>query len=326
MQHYTDLLQPIQRIYTMAHLLLRDTVQKFQRDRIIVLSAAMAYFALFSLFPLLLVVLSVIGMVSGRTATTGLQQFQQVIDDLRDVPADLQTDVYQQLVEFADTVISPAVATLIDDTLQHLYTSSVQASVIGVLLLFWTASTIFSQINHTFQIIWEVETHARPRRTFWQMVFSFVVTRLLAFGLVIGTALMLLISLLIHAAIAILRVVAPGLLDESGWDMISFAGAFALLFLIVFLLFRFLPQTRLTWRDVWPGALVTTILITLLVNLSSLIISAGGMHAYGLIGSVLTLLFWLFLSSMTLYTGAIFTAVYTRRYGSQRQPAAHAEH
>jgi membrane protein len=312
---------PIRRAGAAAVPLLKATAQKFQRDRVVVLSAAMAYFALFSLFPLLLVVLSIIGMVAGRAAATWFQDFQDTLEEMRNAPADIEVSIYQQLFEFVDTAISSEVATLIDETLRQLYASSLEASIIGTLLLLWTASTIFSQMNQAFRLIWEVEEPEPQPRAIWQMVVSFVLTRLLAFGLVLFMALTLLVSLLLHTSIAVLRVVAPSVLDEHIWETASFMGAFGLLFLVLLLLFKFLPPTRPTWQDVWPGALLSATLITLLVNLSGMIIGSGGWQAYGLIGSVLTLLFWLFLSSMALYTGAIFTAVYTRMYGSQRTSA-----
>ena len=108
--------------------------------------------------------------------------------------------------------------------------------------------------------------------------------------------------------------------------LIGLATTLLLNTLVFALLFKFLPNTRVRWSDVWLGALVTAVLWEIGKNLLALYIGRSGQSwsAYGLVGTVLILMAWIYFSSQILFLGAEFTEVYSRRHGSRApQAAAH---
>lgn len=295
-----------------------EVARNFQKDNIVALSAALAYFALFSLFPLLLIIFSIVGAVVGNEDSLVRRVLRAIIGEENAVNALSDIDANQQISEFVRRAISPEVALLIDDTLQRLSDGSVEASVVGVVILFWVASTIFGQMDWAFQIIWGIPERQTNVSGYRRVALNLVKRRLLAFGLVLVSALLLLVSILLQGGITVIRNTMPELLEEFGWETIYFATAFALLFIVLLLLFKYLPRTRVAWGDIWLGAFITTILITLLVNLSSWFIGTRNFLSYGVVGTIMTLLFWIYLSSMAIYLGAEFTHVYARTFGSHR--------
>lgn len=301
--------------------LLQETYTAFHQDNVMVLSAALAYFAIFSLFPLLLVILGLVGLFVGSEDSVVRQVLRVVAGDNAAIQNLPPIDLNQQIVAFARTSISPEVAMLIDETLRRLNEGGVAASLIGVIVLFWAASNVFGQIDWAFQVIWKVDQAQAEDTGILTAMRIFVKRRILAFGLVMVSALLLFISLLANVILAVIRSFVPNLLGDVAWGGVSFATAFVLLFVTLLLIFKYLPKTRVAWHDVWIGALLTAILITLLVNLGGALIGNRNFLAYGAVGSVMALLFWIFLSSAALYTGAEFTHVYARMYGSHRPPS-----
>ena len=110
---------------------------------------------------------------------------------------------------------------------------------------------------------------------------------------------------------------------------VGFVGGLAIILVVNTLtfavLFKYLPNTNISWRDVWPGALLTALVWEVAKRLLALYIEhspyAG---AYGIVGTVLVLMTWIYVSSLVLFLGAEFTEVYTRRHGSRAAAPAPA--
>lgn len=302
--------------------LVKGVIEGYQQNNLGMLSAALAYFSLFSLFPLLLLILSIVGLFLGNEDSIfrGILHAigRQETENLDQILS--QIDAYQEVFDFISTAISPDVALLIDQTLHSWNAGGVEASIIGAVILIWVASNIFVQIDRSFQLIWGVVGEQFPNAGRWVPVFVMVRRRLIAFGLVMLSALLLLVALVTRSVLSIFQTFFPGYLDDSFWNATWFGSAFGLLFLILLLLFKYLPNTQVAWRDVWLGALMSAILISLLSNVSSWFIGNRNFLSYGVVGSIMALVFWIYLSSVSLYLGVVFTRVYASMFGSQHQP------
>jgi membrane protein len=297
-------------------------LDKWKTDNVAVLGTSMAYYALFSLFPLLLVVLSVVGLVLGDEDSVVRQSLQVVAGE----DAAPQVSADEQVFAFIRQAISDDVAGQIETTLERLNERGVGASVIGFMALIFTASRVFAALDKAFQDIWDTKSEESGNTGFVGTALNIVQKKLLAFGLVLGCALLLMVALLAGVVISVLRSYTPALPgSDLMWQTAYPVVAMVLLTFVFMLLFKYLPDTHVSWGDVWFGALLTAVLFTLLVNLSSLVIGRSDYQAYGAIGSSMTLMLWVFLSSQVLFLGAEFTQVYAHMYGSRQpgqQPAA----
>jgi membrane protein len=230
-------------------------------------------------------------------------------------------DANEELFAFLEESLSPDVAAQIDETLRQLAESRAGAGIIGFLLLALTASRVFGELDKAFQVIWNLKDQKKPESGIVSTIRTAALKKLLAFGLVLSCAVLLMIFLLAGVIIDLLRTFVPDLPgSELLWQVIYIGVSLGLLTLAFMLLFKFLPDTQVAWGDVWPGALLTSLLFILLLEFSSSYIGRGNYQAYGVVGSIMALLVWIFLSSTVLFLGAEFSQVYAHRYGSFRTP------
>jgi membrane protein len=299
----------------------KETFSQFQEDNVMVLSSSIAYYALFSLFPLLLVILSLVGYLIGDEDSVARQALSTVAGEQAAEATAGEFDANEELFAFLEESLSPEVAAQIDETLRQLGESRAGAGIIGFLLLALTASRVFGELDKAFQIIWNLKDQEKPDSGIVGTIRTAALKKLLAFGLVLSCAVLLMIFLLAGVIIDLLRTFVPDLPgSELLWQIIYIAISLGLLTLAFMLLFKFLPDTQIGWGDVWPGALLTSLLFILLLEFSSSYIGRGNYEAYGVVGSIMALLVWIFLSSTVLFLGAEFTQVYAHRYGSFRTP------
>ncbi|MGG6240521.1 YihY/virulence factor BrkB family protein [Nodosilinea sp. AN01ver1] len=293
--------------------LLIQTWLKWDRDNVPGMAAALSYYALFSLFPLLLVVLSVAGALVGPN-----------------------TEVFEAIEGVIVRYLPPEVHELIKDTIVSLYENSVGAGLIGFGILLFAASTIFAILKRSVNKIWETPSRVSEAGSPVRMALFFVVNKLSAFVLVLATALLLLASLLSNIVIKVilslvntfqstfdLLTIDEAILSrslEAGWSFLALGFAIAGLF-------RILPSIKLSWRDIWPGALLTTLLLAGLQWLvSNSIISLGSRFvSYGVIGSVMILMLWIFLACQIFFAGCEFSYVYAHMFGTRRRAAQSGE-
>jgi membrane protein len=158
-------------------------------------------------------------------------------------------------------------------------------------------------------------------------VKEFVRNRLISFGLVVGIGFLLLVSLVISAGLSALEdylgsilAIAPILLQ-----IVNVVISLGVVFILFTALFKILPDVKVSWRDVWIGALVTTLLFVAGKYLIGLYLGQGTIGStYGAAGSLAILLVWVYYSAQILFLGAEFTYVYTTKYGSGAKPSEHA--
>ncbi len=280
--------------------LLWETVRQLFSDRVLQMSAALAYWSALSLAPLVVVTLGIAGIVSERgRAEEGIVAEVQAV-----------------LGEGGGQLIRTVAAE------QHRTGAGGFATLAGILFLFFAATGVFVQLQDGLNVIWDVEL--RPEVGWWH----FVRKRLISMAMVLSLGFLLLVSMVLNALLV-------GLGDRvSRWTGIAGGGAFAAhltvsmiaMTLLFALIFRMLPDARIAWKDVWRGALLTAGLFHLGEwGISEYVGRAGVGSAYGAAGSLVVLLVWVYYSSLIVFTGAEFTQVYATRRGGTivAAPLAH---
>jgi membrane protein len=286
--------------------LLIQTGLKWDRDNVPGMAAALSYYALFSLFPLLLVLLSILGALIGPNSDA----FEIIqINIQRFLPAEVHE--------------------LVKDTIIALNQNSVGAGLVGFVLLLFVASTIFVILKRFVNQIWQSPSRVTQAGSIPEMVLFFVTNKLSGFLLVFGTALLLLASLITNIVIKIILELVANFQDFLPFIKIDelqlsrglqVSSSLFILAIAICVLFKILPSIDLSWNDVWLGALITALALVGLQQLvSSSVISIGGRFlSYGVIGSVMILMLWIFLACQIFFFGCEFSYVYAHLFGSRR--------
>ena len=283
------------------------TLLKWQQDECLEMGAALAYYGIFSLFPLLLVILSIVGFLLGA-----------------------DTYAYNQLLRLAKNSLPPASYSIVLSTLLNLNQNSIGAGLVGFLLLLFTASNFFGALNRFVNKIWQVRREQHTNNDLIASTLNFLEGRILAFGLVLGIVLLMLLSLLSRIAIDVILNIVDNFNQSVDFieidTLLLLEGLqkgiiFLFLSLAIVVLFKILPSTQVAWGDVWLGALITAALFRLLQYLvRNTIIKIGSQFlSYGVVGSVMILLLWIFFNCQIFLLGCEFTYVYTHLFGSRRK-------
>jgi membrane protein len=281
--------------------LFKQTGQEFLEDKAPQLGAALAYYTVFSLAPLILVLLAVVGVM------------------FRADPAGAWDKITQQMSYFLDSSAVQVIQNIAQKASQP--GKSTVATIIGVALALFGASGVFGQLQDALNTIWGVK--AKPARGVW----GFLRNRFLSFGMVAGVCFLLLVSLTLESLLKVfshyVQSVLPGGLVVAMSVYLVFD--FAIIVLLLAMIFKFLPDAAIQWRDVWIGAVMTAILFGIGKWLLGLYLSSGAVgSAYGPASSLITLLLWVYYSSQILLFGAEFTQVYADRAGREVKPDEYA--
>lgn len=274
--------------------LAKETVVRWIEDKASALAAALSYYALFSLAPLLLIAIAVAGLIFGEEAARG--------------------HVYAQMAGLVGADSAKAMQGIVANMGQQ-KSGGIIATVLGVATLLFGASGVFAQLQDSLNTIWKAKSPTTNG------VLDFFRVRFLSFGMVLGIGFLLLISLILSAGLAALGTFLGGLVP--GWvllgHVLNIALSLGVITLLFAMIFKVLPDTHVTWKDVWLGALVTSALFTLgKFGIGFYLGKASVASGYGAAGSVVIVLVWVYYSAMILYLGAEFTHVYSMRHGSQR--------
>jgi membrane protein len=199
--------------------------------------------------------------------------------------------------------------------------SNIAATLIGIVTLLLGATGVFVQLQDALNTIWEVAP--KPGRG----VLGMVKDRLLSFTMLLGIGFLLLVSLAVSAGLAALSSflgdLLPGLFEVAKvLDFVISLGVITLLFAMIY---KFLPDVKIRWGDVWVGAAVTSLLFTVGKFLIGLYLGySSAASVYGAAGSLAVLLIWIYYTAQIVLLGAEFTQVYAKRYGSRIVPGADA--
>ena len=224
---------------------------------------------------------------------------------------------------------------MIQNYLVHLNQRSVQAGVLGLVLTLMSASTVFTVLDRSVDIIWKVHDQ-RSGEGLTATLIALAAKRLLAFAVVLGTAVLLVASLLFglagagaaqpfqrRAGALGLPGRAPGVAGPAGGSRWIAAAAVPAIASLLY----FLPSTSLRVSDLLPGAGLATVALGSLQQLvSHNVVAIGGQfRSYGAIGGVMILMLWIFLVFQVFLIACELTYVYTHLYGSRRHQKWHRE-
>ena len=281
--------------------LLKQTFNEWLQDKAPQLGAALAYYTVFSLAPLILILLAIVGVI------------------FRDDPTGAWDKITQQMGYFLDPSALQVVQGIAQKASQP--GKSTIATIIGIALALFGATGVFGQLQDALNTIWGVK--AKPA----QGIFGFLRARFLSFAMVAGICFLLLVSLAIEALLKgfshyVQSMLPGGIVVAVGVYLIF---DFAVVVLLFAMIFKFLPDVRIQWRDVWIGAVITAILFLIGKWLLGLYLGSGAAgSAYGAASSLITLLLWIYYSSQILLFGAEFTQVYAQRAGRELEPSHYA--
>lgn len=272
--------------------LLRQAGAGWLADNAPRLGAALAFYTLFSLAPVLIVAVSVAGFIFGHNAAQGeiLRQFQGLMG-----------------VQGAT-----AIETIIQSTNRPAL--GVLATTMGLLAILVGASGAFNELQDALNTIWKVDS---TTKSFWAVTIK---QRFFSLGLVVATGFLLLTSLVVTAALSGAERFASNLLPLSGvlLESINFVFSFVMITILFALIFKFIPDATIAWRDVRMGAAVTSLLFTAGKAVIGFYLGHSALtSAYGAAASLVIFLIWIYYSAQILLFGAELTHVYAFKYGSR---------
>jgi len=255
--------------------------------------AALALYTLFSLAPMLVLVVTIAGFFFGEEAVRGM--------------------LLQQMAGLMGEQGGEAVKTILAGA-QH-EDAGLIAGLISAGLVLISATSAFSELKDSLDELWEVPPSKESG------VWAFIRQRVLSFGLILVIALMLLISLAVSTALAAMDSIWPGG-EGSPYKVvgvvISHLVSFAIVTCLFAVIFKYLPATKIAWKDVLVGALITTVLFMVGKTLIGIYVASADISsAYGAAGSVVILITWVYYSAQIFFYGSLFTHEYAMKLGSR---------
>lgn len=281
-------------------LLFRNAARDWSRDEASSHAAALSFYTLFSISPLLVVAIAVAGLLHGQDAAT-----EQAMGRLREMMGPQAADAVRTILENTGPKRSGILATAI--------------GLFGVLL---GATGVFGHLQRALNRMWKVRS--KPGRGIGGLVRD----RLVSFGLVVFMGLLLLASTVAATAFSAAGEKLASYLpfSSAALQAFNFAISMAVTALLFAILFRFLPDGRIRWRDLWVGAFATAFLFSVGRFLIGLYLARASVSSpYGAAGSLVLLLLWIYYSSQVLFLGAEFTRTYAEEFGDGVEPKWEAE-
>lgn len=274
--------------------LLKRTASAWSEDYAPSMGAALSYYSLFSIAPLLLIVIAIAGFAFGDEAARGA-----IFGQLQGLMGADSAMAVQAMLEAANRPKQGLIS-----------------AIIGVAVLLVGATTVFGELQNDLDRIWRA-----PARAQASGLWNLLRTRLLSFGMILGLAFLLMVSLVLSAALAALGKwwgPAFGVLAHTVDVLLSFA----LVTVVFALIYRFIPRVQVAWHDVWLGAAVTSLLFAVGKFLIGLYLGQASIAStFGAAGSLVVLMVWVYYSAQIFLFGAEFTWVYAHELGSRRGQA-----
>lgn len=258
------------------------------------MGAALSYYSVFSLAPLLVIVIGVAGLIFGQDAARG--------------------EIFAQL----DGLMGADAARAIQELLSHASkpATGIVSAVVGLVVLFIGATTVFGELQDALDRIWRA-----PAREGTSGLWGLLRARLLSFGMILGIAFLLMVSLVFSAVISALGKWWAGAFGS--WELaaqaVNLVVGFALTTGVFAMIYKLMPRVRVRWRDVWLGAAITSVLFTVGRFLIGLYIGKSGIASgFGAAGSIAVIFVWVYYSAQIFLLGAEFTWAYATTFGSMK--------
>jgi len=278
--------------------LLKQTCTAWSQDKVSRLAAALAYYTIFSIAPLLIIAIAVVGFFLGERAARG-----EIHDQLKEMLGDGPSAFVQDMVKNAG----------------H-RSAGTAATVISLALILYAASSLFTALQDSLNDIFKVTI--KPGRT----VLALIRDRVLSFVMVLVIAAVLLVAMALSAAVASLSGPLGGFppVVMQWLNVLASVAVFTLLFAMIF---KFLPDIRIRWRDAALGAFVTAVGFTVGKWAVGLYLArATTLSIYGAAGSLVLIVIFVYYSMQILLLGAEFTKAFAHQHGTPIGPASNAMH
>ena len=280
---------------------LKGAFKGFGDDKVTKLSASLAYYTIFSLAPLMLLIISIAGIVMGQ--------------------GKIEQDMFHQLSGLIGADAGKQIQELVHNA--AISGKSTVATIIGAITLLIGATTVFGEIQDSINSIWGLKP--RPKVGIMKLISS----RLLSFGMIASLGFLLLVSLLATSLIeglgGRLQQMIPGV-GVVVLYIINLVLTLAVTTVLFAAIFKVLPDAKFRWKDIWPGAIATSLLFMVGKFAISLYISKSDIGStFGSAGSLVILLVWIYYSAIILYFGAEFTKAYAFLKGAKIIPNKYAE-
>ncbi|MDB5826346.1 MAG: Ribonuclease [Variovorax sp.] len=272
----------------------KKTVKAWSDDFAPSMGAAISYYTMFSLAPLLVLVIAIAGLVFGAEAVQG-----QIATQLSGLMGEDTAQAVQGMVESASVS-----------------NNGLWASVLSVIVLIVGATSVFGELQSALDRIWHVPEAEKPSG-----VWGILRARVFSFGLILGLAFLLMVSLSVSAGLAAFGGFIGGLLpgEEALLHTINLVVSLAVTTVLFAMIFKLMPTAKVEWRDVWIGSAVTAVLFEIGKFLIGLYLGKSGMaDSFAGAGSLVILLAWVYYAAQIFLLGAEFTKVYARAHGSAR--------
>jgi membrane protein len=287
---------------SMAFGLFRRSVTEFMDDECMTMAAAVSYYAIFSLPPLLVLILLLLGAI---------------LD-----PQELAGHIRTQLTKLIGESGGAQVSTILSQA-RRPGGGSLLTTALGAAALMFGATGVFSQLQIALNKAWEVQPDPDQGG-----VRRFIMKRVLSFGMILGVAFLLLVSLALSAALTAFGDLIAGQLagvSAPVLNLLNVALSLAVFTVVFAAIFKILPDATVRWRDAWVGGAATTLLFVIGKFLIGYYLGRSDPgHAFGAAGSLAVMLVWIYYSSLILLFGAEFTQAWAEAHGGRIEPEAGA--
>ena len=280
--------------------LLQETFQEWQKDKASRIAAALAYYTVFSISPLLVIAIAIAGAFFGQQTA--------------------QAQITAQLTELVGEDGVKPILLALNNMSQPKMRGIASWISIGVLIL--GASGIFAQLQDALNTVWKVKPQPG------QGILPFIRKRISSFLMVLAIGFLSVFSLLLSAVVSAMTRYSTDFLPSSAipWKELDFLFSLGLFTFLFCLMFKYVPDVKIAWKDVVVGSVITALLFLFGKYLLGMYLNKGSLgSAYGAAGSLIVFLAWVYYSAQIVLLGAEFTQVYSRRYGSKIRPGKHSQ-
>jgi len=279
--------------------IIKAAFSEWKEDNASRLAASLAYYTTFSMAPLLVLIIAIAGLMGGQKAV-----HDQVMGQVGGL-------VGQEGKAFVESMLISA-----SQPRQGIF-----ASTVGILTLLLGALGVFAELQNSLNTIWEVKP--KPVKDMKQGIGRFLRQRILSFSMVLAIGFVLVASLAVNAALSAFGNLMSNSSGYSFWisQVLNLSISFLVITCLFALMFKFLPDAEIAWRDVWLGAAVTSLLFNLGKFAIGFYLGRSSVGStFGAAGSLVLILIWVYYSAQIFFFGAEVTQVYANEWGTHIVP------
>lgn len=281
------------------YILIKETIKGWRKDKASRLAAALALYTILSIPPMLVLAVGIAGQLTDEAAAR-----QTIVSQVERVMGAQASEVIATILEAASQPVGLSLATAV-----------------SLVVLFFSASGVFVQLQDALNTIWEVMPAPE------QGIITRIKKRGVSFVMVLALGLLLIILLLVSSLVSLLDQVLSEILPFSiTWArLFNYGFLFLMATVLIAVVFKVIPDVKIAWRDVLVGSAVTAVLFALgVVGITLYMRHSDPTSSYGAAGSLIILLLWVYYSAQIIFLGAEFTQVYANRYGQRIEPDENA--